>query len=282
MCDCAFRLHDFAGFLPHPRRASAENVSETLSGAGGDAAREKTPPLSLSPSRRSASSDRHLRDVKRERTDVTILLSSSLREPTFLVGPVSLPPVAPERRETIMTSFAQKVAVVFVVTAGLSPLAAAAEYEIGAAQVIHGMEVAAVYLQPVEMEPEGMMLAAAKSDIHLEADIHAAADNKNGFEDGTWIPYLSVRYELSKAGGETVSGDLMPMVASDGPHYGDNVKLSGPGSYKLRFTVSPPGGTAHAHFGRHIDRETGVGEWFKPFSVDYEFVFAGTGKKGAY
>lgn len=158
----------------------------------------------------------------------------------------------------------------------------AGEYEIGNAQTVHGMVIAAVYLQPVEMEPPGMMRAAAESDIHLEADIHASADNQNGFADGTWLPYLSVHYELSKVGGETISGELMPMVASDGPHYGDNVKLMGPGPYKLRLTVQPPGGNASTHFGRHVDKETGVAPWFEKFSVDYDFVFAGTGKKGAY
>lgn len=158
----------------------------------------------------------------------------------------------------------------------------AGEYEIGNAQTVHGMEIAAVYLQPVEMEPAGMMRGASESDVHLEADIHATADNKNGFADGSWIPYLSIGYELTKVGGGAIAGEFMPMVASDGPHYGDNVKLLGPGAYKLRFTVRPPSHAAHAHFGRHVDRETGVGEWFEPFSVEYEFVFAGTGKKGAY
>ena len=71
------------------------------------------------------------------------------------------------------------------------------------------------------------------------------------------------------------------MVASDGPHYGDNVKLHGPGKYKLRFTIAPPGEGEHAQFGR-FDKETGVGPWFKPFTVEYDFTYAGTGKKGAY
>jgi periplasmic iron binding protein len=165
---------------------------------------------------------------------------------------------------------------------GLSWQVRAAEYPIGELQALHGMEVAAVYLQPVEMEPSGMMRDAADSDIHLEADIHANADNKNGFPAGGWIPYLSVAYELVKVGGGTISGDFMPMVASDGPHYGNNVKLLGPGSYKLRLTVQPPGNHGGSHFGRHVDRETGVSPWFEPFSVEYEFVFAGTGKKGGY
>ena len=37
-----------------------------------------------------------------------------------------------------------------------------------------------------------------------------------------------------------------------------------------------------AHFGRHVDKETGVGPWFEPFELEYEFVYAGTGKKGGY
>ena len=159
----------------------------------------------------------------------------------------------------------------------------ALETPIGKPQRQAGMEIAAVYLQPVPMEPAGMMRAVADSDIHLEADIHAQSDNANGFADGTWIPYLGVKYELSKFGSDRkLSGELMPMVASDGPHYGDNVKLMGPGKYKLRLSVEPPGASAHAHFGRHTDRETGVGPWFKPFAVEYEFTYAGIGKKGGY
>ena len=64
------------------------------------------------------------------------------------------------------------------------------------------MEVAAVYLQPIEMEPEGMMRKASESDIHLEADIHALANNPNGFEEGAWVPYLAVKFEVSKIGSD--------------------------------------------------------------------------------
>ncbi|MCC6193837.1 MAG: iron transporter, partial [Burkholderiales bacterium] len=118
---------------------------------------------------------------------------------------------------------------------------------------------------------------------HLEADIKATDKNGNGFADGTWIPYLGIKYELTKQGSnERITGTMMPMVASDGPHYGDNVKLAGPGRYKLKLAIAPPGSDPHAHFGRHVDKETGVGPWFKPFSVEYEFAFAGVGKKGGY
>jgi periplasmic iron binding protein len=159
--------------------------------------------------------------------------------------------------------------------------ATALEYPIGKPQLRAGMEVSAVYLQPIPMEPDGMMRAVRDSDIHLEADIRAQSDNANGFSDGAWVPYLDIRYEIAREGApQRLQGQLMPMVASDGPHYGDNVKLQGPGKYRLKLTVAPPG--AGSHFGRHTDKETGVAAWFKPFTLEYDFTFTGLGKKGGY
>ncbi|MFA5662640.1 iron transporter [Castellaniella sp.] len=159
----------------------------------------------------------------------------------------------------------------------------AAEYPIGEPVQIHGLEVAAVYLQPVEMEPDNMMRAAQDSDIHLEADIHATADNPNGLPEGSWAPYLNVQYRLQKQGSDRiVEGDLMPMVANDGPHYGDNVKLEGPGKYHLTLMIGSPDTMDGHAFGRHVDKETGVAPWFEAFEVERDFVFAGTGKKGGY
>ncbi len=164
--------------------------------------------------------------------------------------------------------------------------AAALEYPIGAPQNLAGLEIAAVYLQAVDMEPEGHMRKAADSDIHLEADIHALGNNPNGFAEGAWVPYLLVKYELTKAGSnEVIKGDMMPMVASDGAHYGDNVKLKGPGRYKVKFIIYPPNAKENPsgnHFGRHTDRATGVRPWFKPVEAAWEFTYAGIGKKGGY
>lgn len=167
------------------------------------------------------------------------------------------------------------------------PLSASAlEYPIGTPHNLAGMEVAAVYLQPVDMEPDGHMKKAADSDIHLEADIHALANNPNGFAEGMWMPYLLVRYELTRlASGEIIKGDMMPMVASDGPHYGDNVKLKEPGKYRVKFIVYPPSARENLtgqSFGRHTDRATGVRPWPKPFEAEWEFTYAGIGKKGGY
>lgn len=164
----------------------------------------------------------------------------------------------------------------------VSNQALAKEIRIGEKEM-NGMEIGAVYLQPIEMEPPNMMRAAKDSDVHMEADIKALADNPNGFSKDGWVPYLGVSYEITNLGTKkSQKGEFMPMVANDGPHYGDNVKLGGPGKYKLKLTISPPSENKLAHFGRHTDKETGVGEWFKTFSVEYDFTYAGTGKKGAY
>ncbi|BBE08702.1 MAG: hypothetical protein ON057_000386 [Glomeribacter sp. 1016415] len=166
---------------------------------------------------------------------------------------------------------------------GAACSASAAEYPIGEPKVHANMEIIAVYLQPVTMDPEHGMRKASESDIHLEADIHAMKDFPTGFAEGDWIPYLQVKFELTKIKtGQKIQGEFMPMIASDGPHYGDNVKLFGPGQYHLKYFIAPPPATGHMTFGRHIDKETGVGPWFKPFTVEYTFNFAGIGKKGGY
>jgi hypothetical protein len=159
--------------------------------------------------------------------------------------------------------------------------AEAKEYPIGAPQQCPGLDVSAVYLQPIEMAPAGMMRATADSDVHLEADIRATADNRQGFQEGSFVPYLNVAFSLQKQGGEpAISGDFHAMVANDGPHYGDNVKLQGPGKYRLTLTLLPPDG--HNSLGRHTDKETGVEPWFERCELNYDFVYAGIGKKGGY
>ncbi len=170
-----------------------------------------------------------------------------------------------------------------LVTTGISLLLAgsafAGEHPIGEPVEKNGMELAAVYLQPVKMEP---MLPGMKSpaDIHLEADIHAIKGNKNGFGEGEWVPYLSITYEIHKKGSDwSTFGHFMPMVASDGPHYARNIKLNGAGKYTLRYHIEPPPING---FYRHTDKETGVGKWWQPFDLAWEFTYLGAGKKGGY
>jgi len=155
----------------------------------------------------------------------------------------------------------------------------AGEYPIGDPIEINGMEIAAVYLQPVMMTP--MLPGMEKeTDIHLEADIRALKGNNNGFGEGEWMPYLQVTYQIKKIGSDwSTFGTFMPMVASDGAHYADNLKLNGAGKYQLRYHISPP---PVSGFFRHSDKETGVGSWWAPFDIDWEFTYLGAGKKGGY
>jgi len=71
----------------------------------------------------------------------------------------------------------------------------------------------------------------------------------------------------------------MPMVASDGPHYADNIKLNGPGKYHLKYHIKP---LAYNGLYRHTDKETGVGAWWALFDLEWDFAFVGVGKRGDY
>ncbi|WP_066565666.1 iron transporter [Snodgrassella sp. CFCC 13594] len=177
----------------------------------------------------------------------------------------------------------QKAAIVSV--AMVSTAAFAQEYPMGKPVIKNGMEIAGVYLPPITMDTDGMNhmnmhLPANKSDVHMEADIHATEGNPNGFAEGDWMPNLNVEYTVTKLGGSFKhSGKFMSMVASDGPHYGDNVKLDGLGKYRVTYRIAPPSADQMA---RHIDKETGVAPWFKPFEVSWDFDYAGVGRKGSY
>ena len=81
----------------------------------------------------------------------------------------------------------KKVLSVVAAAAVISTNLFAGEVPIGYPKELNGMEIAAVYLQPIEMEPRGIDLAASLADIHLEADIHALKNNPNGYPEGFWM-----------------------------------------------------------------------------------------------
>jgi len=165
-----------------------------------------------------------------------------------------------------------------------SQLALSAEYPIGVPEQRFGMEIVAVYLQPVRMEPEGMMRPAEESDVHLEADIRALRGNKQGFREDEWVPALIMRYTLRNLDtGQEQSGILHPMNANDGPHYGANIKMTGLGNYKLIFSIAPPDRVAaDAPVKQGFGRASSVASWWKPFQVEWTFQYFGPGKKGGY
>jgi periplasmic iron binding protein len=153
----------------------------------------------------------------------------------------------------------------------LTSAAPAREYFVGGPVTRNDMEIVANYLIGVEMAPMTPGMVHGPDVIHLEADVHATADNVYGYPDGAWIGYLTIAYELEKQGSPwKVSGTLKPMTAKDGPHYADNVKMDGSGIYRVTYRFSPPEANG---FYRHVDKETGVPEWWQPFSETFTFSY---------
>ncbi len=147
------------------------------------------------------------------------------------------------------------------------------EFPIGDDIELAPLNVAAVYFQPVDMEPTANAgLPASESDMHIEADI-SALQNDLGYGVGDFVPNLTVDYEITSEDEKTkVEGTFMPMNASDGPHYGANIKLGEAGTYKVRFTIENPEAQG---FLLHVDKETGVtgSFWTEPLVAEWDFDY---------
>ena len=133
------------------------------------------------------------------------------------------------------------------------------------------LTVGAVYFQPIDMEPSSMGLKAADASFHLEADIHANQKGTElGYGKGDFVPDLTVNYDIiDKTSNKSVgSGTFMQMNASDGPHYGANVKLDKAGAYKLVLKIESP---EKKGWMLHVDPETGVKGrfWTEPIEVTF-------------
>ena len=116
------------------------------------------------------------------------------------------------------------------------------------------LNVSAVYFQPVPMAPSQENIEGF--DMHLECDV-SAMENDLGYGLGEWVPYLTVDYDVVGSDGSTAaSGTFMVMSASDGPHYGANIKLPNADTYSLTFTFHSPADNGYLI---HSDSETGPG-----------------------
>lgn len=161
---------------------------------------------------------------------------------------------------------------------GFAGQARAEEFYIGEPIVKNGMQLVSNYLVGIEMDrmPKGM--AMGPDTIHLECDAHATKDEAHGFAEDAWMPYLSVSYTIEKIGSSFRStGKLVAMTADDGPHYAQNIKMGGPGQYHLTYRFDPPSKNG---FLRHIDKASGVPDWWKPFAVDWTFAYPSKAKAG--
>jgi uncharacterized protein involved in high-affinity Fe2+ transport len=147
------------------------------------------------------------------------------------------------------------------------------EYPIGDEVLKNQMRIAAVWLPPIAME--GMPASSMGGDvIHLEADIHAMEGNANGFAKDEFVPYLKIRYTITTPDGGTVihQGELVPMIARDGLHYGASLAMPKSGAYRLTYSVEPP---STGGLGRHSDPITGVAPWWEPFEVAFDWDYPG-------
>ena len=169
------------------------------------------------------------------------------------------------------------LAFLFVLAVGAPCTATSKEVPIGKPKEMNGIRIAAVYSEPVPMDEYWGGPPPEEADIHLEADIHASKGNRNGFGADEWVPYLSVHYTLELLRtGRTLSGQLWQMMATDGPHYGINIKMLGAGRYRLTYRIGSP---AEWGLARHTDRESGVVPWWGPFEVEWTFEFPAKGKR---
>ena len=170
-----------------------------------------------------------------------------------------------------MTSILRVMPLVAAVLAAHLSAAAAKEFYVGEPVVKNDMQLVPHYLLGIEMAPMVKGMAMESDAVHLEIDVHATKDDKHGFKEDEWIPYLTISYTIEKLGTKLKkTGQLLPMTAGDGPHYANNVAFMGDGDYQVTFHFEPP---SKAGFIRHVDKATGVPDWWQPFSQSWTFHF---------
>jgi uncharacterized protein involved in high-affinity Fe2+ transport len=154
------------------------------------------------------------------------------------------------------------------------PVMAANGFYIGEPVTRDGLKIVPGYLTGTEMDRTPAGMSSGPGSIHLQADVTATGEEAHGFPENAWIPYLAISFILTKEGAPTYkrNGLLYPIAAKDGPHYGADVDIAGPGTYRLTYLISPP--TAHGLL-RRTDTAGGVPAWWKPITVDWTFTYPG-------
>lgn len=139
-------------------------------------------------------------------------------------------------------------------------------------QDVDMLHVDAVFFQPIDLEQGSVkMPPASESDMHFEVDVHTNAKAKLiGYDKDLYMPYLKIQAKIiNKDTGETgYEGTLMPMIASDGPHYGNNIKLAD-GKYKVELTIPSPADDWMLHTGKDSSAVKGR-FWKDPLKVTFD------------
>lgn len=129
-----------------------------------------------------------------------------------------------------------------------------------------------VYFQAIDMEQGSVAVPpASESDMHFEIDI---ATNETalevGYEADQFLPYLDPEVKIvNKDTGEEIDpGTMMPMIASDGPHYGNNISLE-PGNYEVFIRIASPGDKFMLHTGHDSSGVEGR-FWEEPLEFHFD------------
>ena len=106
---------------------------------------------------------------------------------------------------------------------------------------------------------EQMVKPPKHVSFHLMVDLSDA-------RTGVAIPYAGVWATITRQGRTVYDERQWPMISEYmGPHYGNNVALPGPGTYRLSLLVSPPVSARHIEY-RNV--------WLKPHRVSMTFRWA--------
>jgi len=129
--------------------------------------------------------------------------------------------------------------------------------------VWQGMKVTAMAMTPVPFDiynGTSMQLVKPPKNVsfHLMVLLNDAQTN-------VVIPYASVWGTIKQGGKTPFDESLWPMISRYmGPHYGNDVVLSGSGSYQLSLLISPPVSARHVEY---------QGVWLKPHTVTFTFTW---------
>ena len=111
---------------------------------------------------------------------------------------------------------------------------------------------------------------AVSLQLVTDTDAPQVYPGKLGYGKGDFVPDLTVNYDIidKTSNASVASGTFMQMNASDGPHYGANVKLDKAGAYKLVLKIESP---EKKGWMLHVDPETGVKGrfWTEPIEVTF-------------
>ena len=128
-----------------------------------------------------------------------------------------------------------------------------------------GMKITAQVMTPVSFVvydgTSKQLVKPGKASFHLMVMLNDA-------DTGVPIPYATVWATITKNGKIVFDERQWPMISRYmGPHYGNDVKLPGAGTYKLSLLIGPPVSA------RHIEYQN---VWLQPHRVSFTFPWKPT------